>query len=93
MPVVWAVAKGSLRNKCILVPAALAISVVAPWLITPLLMLGGLYLCYEGFEKVAHEFLHKAEEEAEHEELMEQLMDPSVDLVQYEKEKIKGAVV
>ena len=92
LPVVWAVAKGSLLNKCILVPAALGISFVAPWLILPLLMLGGLFLCYEGFEKVAHEFLHKAEEEAEHEELIEQLMDPSVDLVQYEKDKIKGAV-
>ena len=92
LPVVWAVAKGSLLNKCILVPAALGISFVAPWLILPLLLLGGLFLCYEGFEKVAHEFLHKAEEEAEHEELIEQLMDPSVDLVQYEKDKIKGAV-
>jgi predicted DNA repair protein MutK len=76
LPVVWAVAKGSLRNKCILVPAAMVISIVAPWLILPLLMLGGLFLCYEGFEKIAHEFLHKAEDEAEHEELIEQLMDP-----------------
>lgn len=92
LPVVWAVAKGSLRNKCILVPAALAISIVAPWLILPLLLLGGLFLCYEGFEKIAHAFLHKAEDKAEHEELIEQLMDPSVDLVQYEKDKIKGAV-
>jgi hypothetical protein len=92
LPVVWAVAKGSFRNKCILVPAALAISFVAPWLITPLLMLGGLYLCYEGFEKVAHKFLHGAEEAAEHEDLLEHLADPAVDLVEYEKSKIKGAV-
>lgn len=93
LPVVWAVAKGSFRNKCILVPAALAISFVAPWLITPLLMLGGLYLCFEGFEKVAHSFLHsEAEVAAEHEDLLEHLADPTVDLVAYEKDKIKGAV-
>lgn len=93
LPVVWAVAKGSFRNKCILVPAALAISLVAPWLITPVLMLGGLFLCYEGFEKVAHKFLHSAQEdEAEHEELLEHLADPTVDLVEYEQNKIKGAV-
>ena len=93
LPVVWAVAKGSFRNKCILVPAALAISLVAPWLITPLLMLGGLYLCYEGFEKVAHSFLHtKAEDAAEHEDLLEHLADPAVDLVEYERSKINGAV-
>jgi predicted DNA repair protein MutK len=93
LPVVWAVAKGSFRNKCILVPAALAISVVAPWLITPALILGGLYLCYEGFEKVAHKFLHTAAEDtAHHEELVEHLLDTSVDLVQYEQQKIKGAI-
>ncbi len=93
LPVVWAVAKGSMRNKCILVPAALIISLVAPWLITPLLIMGGLYLCFEGFEKVAHKFLHSAaEDEAHHEDLVEHLADPSVDLVAYEKDKIKGAV-
>jgi uncharacterized protein len=87
LPVVWAVAKGSFRNKCILVPAALAISFVAPWLITPALILGGL------FEKIAHKFLHSAAEEAaHHEELVEHLVDPNVDLVQYEQDKIKGAV-
>ncbi len=58
LPVVWAVAKGSSVNKLILVPAALAISAVAPWLVTPLLMLGGLYLCYEGVEKLAHRLFH-----------------------------------
>lgn len=93
LPVVWAVAKGSFRNKCILVPAALAISFVAPWLITPALILGGLFLCYEGFEKVAHKFLHTAAEDAaHHEELVEHLVDTSVDLVQYEQKKIMGAI-
>lgn len=56
LPVVWAVAKGSFRNKLILVPAAIAISALVPWLITPLLMLGGAYLCFEGAEKLAHKF-------------------------------------
>jgi predicted DNA repair protein MutK len=69
LPVVWAVAVGSLKNKAILVPAALAISAFLPWLVTPLLMLGGLYLCFEGVEKLAHKFLHgdeagRAEEDA-----------------------------
>src|ERR671919_2360845 len=58
LPVVWAVAKGSLVNKAILVPAALAISAFAPWAVTPLLMAGGAFLCFEGFEKLAHKFLH-----------------------------------
>src|SRR5687767_8588906 len=86
LPVVWAVAKGSMVNKAILVPAALAISALAPWAITPLLMLGGAYLCFEGFEKLAHKFLHKAEEEAHHEELVQAVADPTVDLVAFEKE-------
>jgi predicted DNA repair protein MutK len=94
LPVVWAVAKGSLLNKAILVPAALAISAVAPWAITPLLMLGGLFLCYEGFEKVAHGLVHsKREETASHrKELGRALADPKVDLVAFEKQKIKGAI-
>jgi predicted DNA repair protein MutK len=93
LPVVWAVAKGSLLNKVILVPAALAISAVAPWAVTPLLMVGGAYLCYEGFEKLAHRFLHsKAEDAAHREELMNALTRPEVDLVALEKDKIKGAV-
>jgi uncharacterized protein len=93
LPVVWAVAKGSLRNKAILVPAALAISAVAPWAITPLLMLGGLFLCYEGTEKVVHAFLHsKGEDEAHHAELVKAVADENVDLVAFEKDKIKGAV-
>lgn len=93
LPVVWAVAKGSFRNKLILVPSALAISAVAGWLITPLLMLGGLFLCYEGFEKVAHKFLHsEAEDEAHHEQLVAHLSDPAIDPVAAEKEKIAGAI-
>jgi predicted DNA repair protein MutK len=93
LPVVWAVAKGSFLNKLILVPAALLVSFIAPWLITPALMAGGLYLCFEGFEKVAHRFIHSAaEDDAEHEALMKRLADPAVDLVAYEKKKIRGAV-
>jgi len=93
LPVVWAVAKGSFKNKLILVPAALAISAFAPWAITPLLMVGGAYLCYEGFEKVAHKFLHdKHEDEAEHAEIIEAIRDPNVDIVDFEKDKIKGAI-
>jgi len=93
LPVVWAVAKGSMLNKAILVPAALLISALAPWAIVPLLIAGGLFLCFEGFEKLAHRFLHKPEEKAAHRaELARALRDPAVDLVAVEKDKIKGAV-
>ena len=93
LPVVWAVAKGSALNKVVLVPLALAISALAPWAVTPLLMVGGAFLCYEGFEKLAHKFLHSAaEDDAHHAELARALADPAVDLVALEKEKIKGAV-
>ncbi len=93
LPVVWAVAKGSALNKAILVPAALAISAFIPWAVTPLLMVGGLFLCFEGFEKLAHKFMHsKAEENAHHAELTAALTNPAVDLVAFEKDKIKGAV-
>ena len=93
LPVVWAVAKGSFVNKAILVPAALAISAFAPWAVTPLLMLGGAYLCYEGFEKLAHKFLHGAQEdEAHHAQHLKAVADPAADLVALEKDKIKGAV-
>ena len=93
LPVVWAVAKGSFLNKAILVPAALAISVFLPWAITPLLMVGGAYLCFEGFEKLAHKYLHSADEDARHhEQLVHALADPAVDLVALEKDKIKGAI-
>ncbi|MDO7897645.1 DUF808 domain-containing protein [Pseudomonas citrulli] len=93
LPVVWAVAKGSFLNKLILVPSALAISAFVPWLVTPLLMVGGAYLCFEGFEKLAHKFLHSpAEDQAGHTQLVEAVADPAVDLVAFEKDKIKGAV-
>jgi predicted DNA repair protein MutK len=93
LPVVWAVAKGSIVNKAILVPAALAISALAPWAITPLLMLGGLFLCYEGVEKLAHKFLHSAEDDAKERAALESaLQDPNLDLAAFEKDKIKGAV-
>ena len=93
LPVVWAVAKGSLKNKVILVPAALLISAFAHWAITPVLMIGGAYLCFEGFEKLAHRFLHsKEEEQARHQEVVAAVADPAVDLVAFEKKKIQGAV-
>src|SRR6187401_3562691 len=93
LPVVWAVAKGSLVNKAILVPAALAISAFAPWLVTPLLMVGGAFLCYEGFEKLAHRFLHSPEEDKAHKaKLAGALADPQADLVAFERDKVKGAV-
>ncbi len=92
LPVVWAVAKGSMLNKLILVPAALAISALAPWLIGPLLMLGGAYLCFEGFEKLAHKYLPGEKNGAHRSKVMEALADPTIDLVAIEKNKIKGAV-
>lgn len=93
IPVVWAVAKGSFVNKLILVPSALAISAFVPWLVTPLLMVGGAYLCFEGFEKLAHPLLHgKDEDQAVHAQLTEAVADPATDLVAYEKDKIKGAI-
>lgn len=92
LPVVWAVAKGSLLNKCILVPAALAISFVAPWLIAPLLMLGGLFLCYEGFEKLVHSWLHGEEEAAHRAGHRERLRRSPEELLAFERERIRGAV-
>ncbi len=93
LPVVWAVAKGSFINKLILVPAALALATFVPWTITPLLMLGGAFLCYEGFEKLAHKFLHsKADQAAHHKAELEALSNPAIDMVQFEKDKIKGAI-
>jgi predicted DNA repair protein MutK len=93
LPVVWAVAKGSAVNKAILVPSAVAISAFAPWAVMPVLMLGGLYLCFEGVEKLAHKYLHgAAEDDAHHAELTQALADPAVDLVAVEKDKIKGAI-
>ncbi len=93
LPVVWSVAKGSFVNKAILVPAALAISAIAPWAITPLLIAGGLFLCYEGTEKLAHRFLHsRAERQAHRKKLTEAIVDPNSDLVALERDKIKGAI-
>ncbi|NMM79668.1 hypothetical protein B2J86_01770 [Acidovorax sp. SRB_14] len=93
IPVVWAVAKGSMVNKVILVPAALAISAFIPWAVTPLLMLGGAFLCFEGFEKLAHKFLHGAPRAAaEHDILVQANANPAVDMVAFEKGKIQGAV-
>src|SRR5262245_3661640 len=93
LPVVWAVAKGSAVNKAILAPVALGISAFAPWFITPLLMVGGAYLCFEGVEKLAHKLIHgKNAEKAHHAELKAALTDSRVDIVALEKQKIKGAV-
>jgi predicted DNA repair protein MutK len=93
LPVVWAVAKGSAINKAILVPAALLVSAFAPWVVTPLLMIGGAFLCYEGFEKIVHRLLHgKVQDDTQHAELTRALTDPAADLVALEREKVKGAV-
>ena len=93
LPVVWAVAKGSFLNKLILVPSALAISYFAPWAITPLLMAGGAYLCFEGFEKVSHKLLVSHHEDiAQHAVLANAITSAKVDLVALEKSKIKGAI-
>ena len=89
LPVVWSVALGSLLNKAILVPAALLISYFIPQAITPLLMIGGLYLCYEGVEKLFHSL---KDDEVEHAEHLHALVDSKVDMVAFEKDKIKGAI-
>ena len=90
LPVVWAVAKGSFINKLILVPLALLISVVAPWLINPLLMIGGLFLCYEGVEKVLHSLHHKKAKTEEEASIELEVIE--TDLATFEKDKVKGAV-
>jgi len=92
LPVVWSVAVGSLKNKAILVPAALAISAFLPQAITPLLMVGGAYLCFEGFEKLAHKFLHSAAEDAAHEEELASALAANADMRAVEQDKIKGAI-
>lgn len=93
LPVVWAVCKGSLLNKLILVPSALVISIVIPWAVTPLLMVGGAYLCLEGFEKLAHKFFHSKDQDQAHAEaLLQAVADPSVDLLALERDKVKGAI-
>jgi len=93
LPVVWAVGVGSLKNKAILVPAALAISAFIPWAIVPLLMIGGFYLCLEGVEKLAHKWLHTPQEDARHHaEELAAVADEDIDLEVFEAEKIKGAI-
>ena len=92
LPVVWAVFKGSMLNKAILVPIALLLSYFLPMVIMPLLMLGGAYLCYEGFEKVWHKFSHKEEHQEQHEKHIVALQDDNIDITLYEKDKIKGAI-
>ena len=91
LPVVWAVAKGSFVNKLILVPAALLISALLPVAIMPLMIVGGLFLCFEGVEKLAHKLLPHDDEPAPH-ALLKAVADPAVDLVAFEREKVKGAV-
>jgi len=92
LPVVWAVFKGSLINKTILVPIALLLSYFLPIVITPLLMIGGAYLCYEGFEKVWHKFSNKTQVDDNHQALLAALSNPDVDIQSFEKEKISGAI-
>ncbi len=92
LPVIWAVAKGSFLNKLILVPSALIISAFLPQLITPLLMMGGLYLCFEGVEKVLHSFMHDDEDDTAHADKLKAVADESIDLVAFEKQKIRGAI-
>ncbi len=101
LPVVWAVAKGSMVNKAILVPAALAISALETWLrgrgydiplVTPLMMLGGAFLCFEGVEKLAHKFLHKGEDDQRHAERVAAIQDRKIDMVAFEKDKVRGAI-
>ncbi len=93
LPVVWAVFKGSALNKLIMVPIALALSAFLPWTITPLLMLGGAFLCYEGFEKIAHRFLHlAAEDEEQHTARLKAVTDKKVQMVAFEKKRIRGAI-
>ncbi len=92
LPIVWAVAKGSLVNKAILVPTALLLSYFLPWAVMPLLIIGGVFLCYEGCEKLAHKFLHPQEDKEEHAKLMQALAAPDVDLQAIERTKIQGAV-
>ena len=93
LPVVWAVFKGSALNKLIMVPIALTLSAFLPWVITPLLMLGGAFLCYEGFEKMAHRLLHSApEDEEEHTARLKAVADEKVDMVAFEKKRVRGAI-
>lgn len=92
LPVVWAVAKGSFINKLFLVPAALLISFFLSWAIVPLLILGGLFLCFEGAEKIIEMFEDKAKKQLHHDRVLAANSNQEVDLVEFEKTKIKGAI-
>ena len=92
LPVVWAVFKGSALNKTIMVPIALLLSAFMPWAIMPLLMLGGAYLCFEGAEKVIHRFLHPSEKKEEHKQRLQAVADKKIDMVAFEKKRIRGAI-
>ena len=92
LPVVWAVAKGSARNKAVLVPVALLLSAAAPWAVGPLMMLGGAYLCFEGFEKVAHRLLHGSTQTSEIKDVQPKPPIPDIERVSIEQKKIRGAV-
>jgi uncharacterized protein len=92
LPVVWAVAKGSMLNKAILVPAALLLSAFAPWAVIPLVIMGGAYLCFEGMEKLAHKLLPHARAKAEVPQIVAALADPAIDLMALERRRIKGAI-
>lgn len=94
LPVVWQVAKGSFLNKLILVPIAILISVILPWLVQPLLMIGGAYLCFEGAEKIIHSLLHRnnKQDQLAHQKQLNALADPTQDMAAFEKNKIKGAI-
>jgi len=94
LPVVWAVAKGSLLNKVILVPLALLISAFIPWAITPLLMVGGAFLCFEGAEKILHSLESRKNKGKESPEARQQRLEAltAQDPVTFERDKIKGAI-
>ncbi len=92
LPVVWAVLKGSLLNKLIIVPLVLLLSAIFPWLITPLLLIGGLYLCFEGAEKVLHALHQKNGGEKDHASIKALLANGKADLMAIEREKVKGAI-
>lgn len=92
LPVIWGVAKGATLNKVILIPAALLLSAYASWLLIPLLMLGGTYLCYEGVHKIHKKLFHKEEEEARKKKLREAIRNKDMDMREFEKERIDGAI-
>lgn len=92
LPVIWAVAKGAMLNKVILIPIALLFSAFLPWLLPPLLMFGGAYLAYEGVHKIYHKLVHSEADEKRKDELREAFRDEKVDMVEYEKKKIRGAI-